>query len=70
MLCSIVQINLIGSDAEAADNHQVLCLTQDIRRKLCFRADTDGVDATVTPSLARVGGAKHTGVGVGGVEQI
>jgi len=44
MLGGIVQIDLVGADAEAADDEQVLSLRQDLGRQLCLGADADNVD--------------------------
>jgi len=46
MLGGIVQIDLVGTDAEAADDEQVLSLRQYLGRQLCLGPDADNVDIT------------------------
>jgi hypothetical protein len=36
MLCSKLEIDLVGPDAEASNDKKVLCLTQDLLRELGF----------------------------------
>lgn len=42
----ILEVNLVGSDAEAADHNQVLSLLEDPRGELSLGADTNHMNVT------------------------
>lgn len=47
----IIEIDLVGSDTEAADHDEVLSLTENPLGELGLRADTDSMDITVSWKL-------------------
>lgn len=50
----IFEIDLVCSDAEAADDNQVLGFPKNRLRELCFRSNTDNMDVTIlADELAR-----------------
>ena len=51
MLGGILQVDLVGADAEAADDGEVLSLCQYLGRQLCLGADTNNVDITLGKML-------------------
>lgn len=52
MLRSIVEVDLVGSNAEAADHDQVLGLTEDFGSELGLGSDPDNVDIPIESQLA------------------
>jgi len=47
MLGSIVEVDLVGTDAEASDDNEVLCLAEDTLAQLRLGSDSDDMDITI-----------------------
>lgn len=50
VLCSVVEVNLVGTDTEASNSKQVLCLLEDLLRQFCLGADTNDMDISALMS--------------------
>ncbi len=46
MLSGVFEVDLVGTNAEAADDEQVLGLAKDLLRQFGLGADADNVDVT------------------------
>lgn len=52
MVSSVIEVDLVGTDAEAADHLEVLGLAKDFVGELGFRANADDVDITSDERLS------------------
>lgn len=51
ILGSKLEVDLVGTDTEAADDEEVCSLTEDLFGELCLGADTDNLNVTIDSIL-------------------